>query len=124
VSLSDTKPPTPTPTPTPHPEARSTLIEPHRNRPALGDALALVSALFYAFYVTLLKVRVGDERRIDMRLFFGLVGLFNLAMLWPVGVLCHVTGVERFELPHGHGVITSILLNVCLPRRDRLGSAG
>lgn len=33
--------------------------------PLLGDALALLSALLYAGYVSLLKLRVGDESRIS-----------------------------------------------------------
>lgn len=33
--------------------------------------LALLSAFCYAVYVILLKVRIGDEERIDMQLFFG-----------------------------------------------------
>lgn len=39
--------------------------------PLLGDMLALLSAFCYAIYVILLKVRIGDEERIDMQLFFG-----------------------------------------------------
>ena len=46
--------------------------------PIVGDSLALLSALFYATYVTLLKVRVREESRVDMQLFFGFVGLFNV----------------------------------------------
>lgn len=86
----------------------------HRNRPILGDTLALLSALFYALYVTLLKVRVQDERRLDARLFFGLVGLINILTLWPIGIVFHVLGIERFELPHGRKIIGAILLNVCI----------
>ncbi|KXN89921.1 hypothetical protein AN958_04925 [Leucoagaricus sp. SymC.cos] len=68
-------------------------------RPLFGDALALLSALFYAFYVIFLKVKVQDESRIDMRLFLGFVGLFDLITCWPVGVVLHKIGVEKFELP-------------------------
>ena len=39
--------------------------------PVLGDCLALLSALFYAAYVILLKVRIGDEGRADMQLMLG-----------------------------------------------------
>ncbi|KDQ30683.1 hypothetical protein PLEOSDRAFT_1074969 [Pleurotus ostreatus PC15] len=35
------------------------------------DSLALLSAVFYALYVILLKVRIKSESRIDMQLFFG-----------------------------------------------------
>ncbi|KAF7320438.1 hypothetical protein MKEN_00828700 [Mycena kentingensis (nom. inval.)] len=68
-------------------------------KPIFGDALALISALFYALYVILLKVRIRSESRIDMQEFFGYVGVFNILLLWPVAVLLHVTGIEPFELP-------------------------
>lgn len=45
---------------------------------AIGDVLALASALLYGVYATLMKKRIGDEARVDMLLFFGFVGLFNL----------------------------------------------
>jgi solute carrier family 35, member F5 len=83
-----------------------------RKQPLVGDVLALLSALFYAFYVTLLKARIGDEDRIDMQLFFGFVGLFNIIGLWPVGLLLHLTGAEPFELPKGNKVVGAVLINV------------
>lgn len=61
---------------------------------ALGDAMALVSAVLYGVYVSVMKRRVGDEDRVDMGLFFGLVGVFNLALLWPLFFLLHWTGIE------------------------------
>lgn len=69
------------------------------SKPLIGDALALVSALFYAFYVILLKVRIKNEERIDMQLFFGFVGLFNISLCWPIGLILHWTRIEPFELP-------------------------
>ena len=59
-----------------------------------GNAMAFVSAAIYGLYVTVMKGRVGDEDRVDMQLFFGLVGLFNLMFLWPVFFLLHFTGME------------------------------
>lgn len=88
---------------------------PSTANPPLGDALALLSALFYALYVTLLKVRIKDESRIDMQLFFGFVGIFNVLGLWPIGVILHLTGVETFELPKSSEVWTVIAINVSLP---------
>ena len=82
------------------------------SNPLLGDFLALSSAIFYAFYVILLKVRVRRESRINMQLFFGFVGLFNILFLWPLGLVLHYTGVETFELPTGGKVIGGILVNV------------
>ncbi|EIN14181.1 hypothetical protein PUNSTDRAFT_80325 [Punctularia strigosozonata HHB-11173 SS5] len=82
------------------------------SRPLLGDFLALLSAFFYALYVTLLKVRIRDESRIDMQLFFGFVGLFNVVTLWPIIIILHFTGAERFEFPSGGRMIGGILINM------------
>ena len=79
--------------------------------PVLGDFLALVSAAFYALYVILLKIRIGSESRIDMKLFFGFVGLFNILLAWPVGLFLHVIGLEVFEWPTKNQVL-AILINV------------
>ncbi|RPA84332.1 hypothetical protein BJ508DRAFT_206294 [Ascobolus immersus RN42] len=65
----------------------------------LGDTLAILGALSYAFYTTLLKYRVRSESRLPTRHFFGFVGLINLLLLWPGLVFLHVTGLEPFELP-------------------------
>jgi len=88
------------------------------SNPILGDFLALSSAAFYAFYVTLLKVRIRKESRINMQLFFGLVGLFNILFLWPLGLILHYTGAEPFEWPSGGNAIRGILINV--GRRARI----
>lgn len=80
--------------------------------PVLGDFLALLSALFYALYVVFLKVQIREESRIDMQLFFGFVGLFNICLSWPMGVVLHLVGIERFEIPHTRNAITIIVVNV------------
>lgn len=61
---------------------------------AIGDAMAFISAVVYGMYVTVMKRRVGDEDKVDMRLFFGLVGVFNLLLLWPLFPILHWTGIE------------------------------
>ena len=48
-------------------------------RTLLGDCLALLSALFYAIYVILLKVRIRSESRINMQLFFSFIDFDPLA---------------------------------------------
>ena len=73
-----------------------------------------MSAFFYALYVTLLKVRIGSESRIDMQLFFGFVGLFNIIGCWPLGVFLHLTGVERLELPSSSRIVTGLLINASI----------
>ncbi|KAG0357657.1 hypothetical protein BC939DRAFT_505208 [Gamsiella multidivaricata] len=79
--------------------------------PLFGDFLALISALFYGCYTVLLKLRIQNESRVNMSLFFGFVGLFNLLLLWPVFGVLHWTGVEPFELPHDTRIIWMIAIN-------------
>ena len=83
------------------------------SRATFGDALALLSALFYAMYVVLLKVRIKSESRIDMQLFFGFVGLFNILVCWPMGVILHLTKIEVFELPPSSKALYALLISVC-----------
>ncbi|THH07613.1 hypothetical protein EW145_g3249 [Phellinidium pouzarii] len=78
----------------------------------LGDFLALLSALCYALYVILLKVKIKEESRIDMQLFFGFVGLFNILMLWPIGLILHLTGVEPLTIPPSGKAWTAVLINM------------
>ncbi|KAL9012993.1 MAG: hypothetical protein Q9173_002280 [Seirophora scorigena] len=86
---------------------------PHKSHQqiSIGDALALLSAVLYGIYTTLMKKRIGDEARVNMALFFGIVGLFNIITLLPGFVVFHYTGVEPFKLPPT-GRICAIIL-VC-----------
>jgi len=77
----------------------------------VGDVLALLSALLYAGYVSLLKISVKDESRISMPLFFGFVGALNIMCFWPFAILLHFTGIEPFVLPSGKKVLAGLLLN-------------
>lgn len=69
---------------------------PHKSQRqiAIGDAMALFSAVVYGFYVVVMKRRIGNEDRVDMPLFFGLVGVFNILLLWPLFPILHFTGIE------------------------------
>ena len=58
-----------------------------------------------------MKKRMGNEARVDMMLFFGLVGLYNVIILLPGFLLLHYTGVERFELPPTRRILTIVLVN-------------
>jgi len=84
----------------------------HLRSPLLGDSLALLSAIFYALYVILLKVRIREESRIDMQLFFGFVGLINISCCWPMGFILHFIGAEQFELPTTRQAMIAIVVNV------------
>ncbi|KAE8331651.1 hypothetical protein BDV39DRAFT_168288 [Aspergillus sergii] len=78
---------------------------------ALGDAMAGFSAVMYGVYTIVLKKQVGDESRVNMQLFFGLVGLINMLLLWPGFIIMHFTGIETFALPDTGTVWTIILVN-------------
>ncbi|KAJ9376130.1 hypothetical protein DTO063F5_8973 [Paecilomyces variotii] len=78
---------------------------------ALGDAMAAFSAIVYGIYTIVMKKQVGDESRVNMQLFFGLVGLFNTFLLWPGFIILHFTGIERFAFPDTNRVWMIILVN-------------
>lgn len=77
---------------------------------ALGDAMAAFSSIMYGVYTIVMKKQVGDESKVNMPLFFGLVGFFNLVMLWPGFFILHWTGVEHFSLPDTKRIWTIILV--------------
>ncbi|KAF9325226.1 hypothetical protein BG006_011274 [Podila minutissima] len=91
-----------------HPSAEEPSAPP---APLWGDFLALLSAMFYGCYTVMLKVRIQNESRVNMSLFFGFVGLFNIVLLWPVFGVLHWTGIEPFELPSDTRVIWMIGVN-------------
>ncbi|GLB36260.1 putative saccharomyces cerevisiae YDL133W [Lyophyllum shimeji] len=103
VSLSDASSPS---------DPRQPVSRAPAQRPLMGDILAIISALVYALYVILLKVRIRTESRIDMRLFFGFVGLFNILTCWAIGVVLHLSGIELLELPTTRAAINAILINM------------
>ncbi|KGO35840.1 Drug/metabolite transporter [Penicillium expansum] len=78
---------------------------------ALGDAMAAFSAILYGLYTVVMKKQVGDESRVNMPLFFGLVGFFNIIFLWPGFFVMHWTGLEPFSLPETSRVWSIILIN-------------
>lgn len=80
---------------------------------ALGDAMAAFSAIMYGVYTIVMKRQVGDESRVNMALFFGLVGFFNMVLIWPGFIIMHFTGLETFELPPTDRVWCILL--VCPP---------
>lgn len=86
---------------------------PHKTQAqiAAGDAMAFFSAIVYGIYVVVMKVRIGNEDRVNMPLFFGLVGTFNILLLWPLFPILHYTGIEPFELPPTGQVWAIILFN-------------
>lgn len=67
-----------------------------------GAILALISAVFYAMYLTFLRRKVDHEDKMDIPMFFGFVGLFNLLLLWPLFFFFHYSQWEEFEWPTHH----------------------
>ncbi|KAK2870590.1 hypothetical protein FQN49_003070 [Arthroderma sp. PD_2] len=80
----------------------------------LGNFMAAFSAVLYGVYTILMKKRVGDESRVDMLLFFGLVGVFNSIILWPGFIILHYAGNERFTLPPTSRVFLIVLANAII----------
>ncbi|KAJ5152337.1 hypothetical protein N7492_010632, partial [Penicillium capsulatum] len=78
---------------------------------AIGDAMAAFSSIMYGLYTIVMKKQVGDESRVNMALFFGLVGFFNVILMWPGFFILHWTGVEAFSLPQTQRVWTIVLSN-------------
>lgn len=66
-----------------------------------GAVWALSGAFFYSLYIVLLRRKVNHEDNMDVPMFFGFVGLFNAALMWPGFLICHFTASEKFELPSG-----------------------
>lgn len=86
---------------------------PHKTQSeiALGDAMAFGSAIMYGMYAVVMKKRIGNEDRVNMPLFFGLVGLFNVIFLWPGFIILHFTSVEEFALPPSGNIWTIVLVS-------------
>ncbi|XP_014556226.1 hypothetical protein COCVIDRAFT_26943 [Bipolaris victoriae FI3] len=78
---------------------------------AIGDVMAFVSAVLYGFYTVFMKAKIGDETKVNMPLFFGLVGLANVVLLWPGFIILHLTGIEQFELPPTTRILNIVLVN-------------
>lgn len=78
---------------------------------AIGDALAFASAVMYGIYAVVMKKRIDDESRISMPLFFGLVGLINIFILWPLFFIFHFSNIETFAMPPTSRVTLIVLGN-------------
>ncbi|GME93298.1 unnamed protein product [[Candida] boidinii] len=77
----------------------------------IGNLLALGGALGYGIYSVLLKLKVKNDERMDMRIFFGFVGVFNTLFLWPPILILHYIGIEKLELPPNYKILNILLLN-------------
>jgi len=85
---------------------------PHKTQSeiAIGDAMAFGSAIMYGMYAIVMKKRIKNEDRVNMPLFFGLVGFFNVIFLWPGFFLLHWSGIETFAMPPTGKIWTIVLV--------------
>ena len=80
----------------------------------IGDLYAIGGAILYATYLVLIRRKVGEDRKLDMPLFFGFVGLFGALFFWPGFFLLHYTHVEKFELPPDLKTWLLLILNAVI----------
>ena len=80
---------------------------------ALGDVLALTSAVIYGAYTIMLKRTTikAEPLQLNMPLFFGLVGFFNAVILFPLFPILSWTGMEPFQLPPSKRIWTILMCN-------------
>ncbi|KAK7292968.1 hypothetical protein RJT34_15827 [Clitoria ternatea] len=72
------------------------------SNPFLGDIFALVSAGFYAVYVTLIRKKLPDDDdgksgEASTAQFLGFLGLFNVLIFLPVALILNFTKMEPFS---------------------------
>ncbi|KAL8527542.1 hypothetical protein ACS0TY_005406 [Phlomoides rotata] len=90
--------------------------------PALGDILALLSSVFYAAYITLIRQKLPDEGdevkgHASMAQFLGFLGLFNLLIFLPVALILIFLKLEpvdalsgkQFGLIVGKGLLDNVV---------------
>ena len=65
------------------------------------------SAFFYGFYLVYMKETLGEDEKIDMFLFFGLVGLICLVTCIPLFPIFHFLG----KVPAVFGVTLNKMRN-------------
>ncbi|XP_025419803.1 solute carrier family 35 member F5 isoform X2 [Sipha flava] len=78
----------------------------------IGFALSLCSAVFYALNIVTLRSWVDHEDKLDIILYFGLIGLFNVLMFWPLFIFLHYFELETFEWPNKQQAMSLIINGV------------
>ncbi|ODV58047.1 DMT family transporter ASCRUDRAFT_129219 [Ascoidea rubescens DSM 1968] len=76
-----------------------------------GDFLALISTFIYSIYTILLKKKVKVESKLNMKLFLGFVGFFNLILLWPSILILNYFNLEKFEMPSNLFIWKILIVN-------------
>ncbi|CCF59867.1 hypothetical protein KAFR_0I00860 [Kazachstania africana CBS 2517] len=75
----------------------------------IGNILALSSAFIYGVYSTLFKKLIN--KKLNIKLFFGFIGIFSLVTFWPVLLLLHVTKIEILQFPSNTKILSIVILN-------------
>jgi solute carrier family 35, member F5 len=77
--------------------------------------MAAFSALIYGIYTITLKrttnAAAQEGKSLNMPLFFGLVGLINTVLLFPLFPILSIFKIETFQLPPTRRVWTILLVN-------------
>lgn len=83
---------------------------------ALGDGMALASAMLYGLYATILTRTVGGEAdgKVNMPLFFGFIGAISILILWPGLPLLSLIGMESLQAPPSSHAAWVVLANACV----------
>ena len=63
----------------------------------LGDLCSSIGALMYALYTTRLAYFAPNDDQISMPLFFGLLGVINMVLLFPVVAGLHYSGIKSLS---------------------------
>jgi solute carrier family 35, member F5 len=121
VDMSSSKPSPSEPDPAPNPNSKrdgglgESFPDKSPAELAFGDAMAAFSALIYGIYTITLKratsAAAKEGKSLNMPLFFGLVGLINTVLLFPMFPILSFTKIELFELPPTSRVWTILLVN-------------
>ncbi|KAI5965609.1 uncharacterized protein KGF55_000971 [Candida pseudojiufengensis] len=81
--------------------------------PKLGNLLALVGALLYAFYLLIMRLKCGNgNKTTNERRLFGYVGIITFIMGIPILYIVDILGIEKFDFPPPNiTILESILIN-------------
>lgn len=76
------------------------------SNPVLGNTLAVLSAAFYAVYVSLIRCKLPDDNdeeqgQASMAQFLGFLGSFNILIFLPVALIIYVAKIETFSMLNG-----------------------
>ncbi|AAZ12914.1 hypothetical protein, conserved [Trypanosoma brucei brucei TREU927] len=66
-----------------------------------GDIYALLAAIFYAVYTSIIRWHASDDDRYSILMLFGFVGALNTILFWPLLLIFHFTDFETFQTPGG-----------------------